>query len=276
MSDPPAAPPPPPPAPPSPPTEPGYPPTTLAWLGSIALLAVVTLPQFFLPTEGGDDSVPYRIGRVLGAAFFGILIGYFIWWLIRRSRPGSAKWSPWVFVIAAGIATLSLFSSVAQRAAEVTSAPESAQEAEAPYEGPAASYFVEPEGYEYEGLAPDVAEQLEAQFTSDPEVAEHVSEFEGRHVLKGAQPVGATIVVLMDVPPEEWDETQEGFVRGFEGAGEIALEPQTIGGFEALTAELPQGVAHVFLDRNLVIQVIGFTEGEARDIAEAQATALED
>ena len=274
MSD--APPPPLPPPPPSPPIESRRPTSRLAWVGSVALLALVTIPQFFMPNDGGDNSVPYRIGTVIGAAVFGILIAKFIWWLTRRSRRDLPKWSPWVFVIAAGVATLSLFSSVAQRAADITSTPESAQETEAPYAGPASSYFVEPEGYRYRELTPDLKDEMEKQITSNAEAAAEISEFDGRLVLQRGKPVGATIVVLIEFPPERWDEAQQGFVDGFEKAGGVTLESTTVAGVEALTTDLPQGVVYVLLDRNLAIQVMGFSDENARDIVEGQVPALAD
>ena len=107
---------PPPPPPPPVDREPGTP-GRAAYAGAIALLVLVQLPQALIPaSDPSVDGVPYRIGKSVGGFVFAIGIGYFVWWVVRRSRPpGTPKWSPWVFVIAAGVASLSLFGQLAQQ-----------------------------------------------------------------------------------------------------------------------------------------------------------------
>ena len=89
-------------------------PSSAAWVGAIALLVVVSGLNLFIEVGNEDiNGMPFRMGRALGTATVGIVIGYFFWWLFRKSRPpGSPKWSPWVFVIAAGFALLNVLPAV--------------------------------------------------------------------------------------------------------------------------------------------------------------------
>ena len=86
-------------------------PHPLAYVGAVALLAVAAWPDLISTTENGDTyTTTFKIGRALGSMVFGIVVGYFLWWLYRRSSDQPlAKWSPWVFVIAAGAALLTQF-----------------------------------------------------------------------------------------------------------------------------------------------------------------------
>jgi hypothetical protein len=89
--------------------------TGLAYLGAIALLAIASAPQLLF--EASDplvDGMPYRIGRMMGQAFFGFLIGWLFWWIARKTRPKGTlpRFSPWIFVIAAGVALLSALPSL--------------------------------------------------------------------------------------------------------------------------------------------------------------------
>ena len=88
-------------------------PSRAAWFGSIALLVIVSGIHLFIPVEGDVDGMPYRVGRMVGVAFIGTLIGYFLWWLTRRTHPpGTPKWSPYVFMVAAGFALLNVLPSL--------------------------------------------------------------------------------------------------------------------------------------------------------------------
>ena len=89
-----------------------------AYAGSVALLVLVSIPQFFVRAEDGDHSLAYRTGRVLGSVAIGLAVGYLICWIMRRSRPEPApKWPPWVFLVAAGVVLLSSVSTATRTAA---------------------------------------------------------------------------------------------------------------------------------------------------------------
>ena len=270
--------PPPLPPPPETPREPEKP-NPLFMLGAIALLLVAASPAFFLaPDDGGVYTISYKIGRLIGAVLFGIVLGYFLWWLFRRSSPRPLpKWSPWVFVIAAGMALVSLGPDLVSALRDGTEAIEATeQETEPAYEGPAESFFIEPPGYRYKELTADVKDQLQAQFTSDEEAAAAIEEFDGRQVLSKDGPVGATIVILMNVPQESWDESQAGFIAGFEDSAGAELQSISVAGRDALGASNEQGTFIFLLDRNLVIEVFAFDEDIAMDLAEGQVPALSD
>ena len=83
-------------------------PRPIAYVGAIVLLLVAASPVFFAtPEDGGTYTTSFKIGRAIGSMVFGLVVGYFLWWLYRRSSEQQlAKWSPWVFVIAAGAALL--------------------------------------------------------------------------------------------------------------------------------------------------------------------------
>lgn len=261
--------------PPPPPTPPVTPPTKktppLAHFGAVALLVVAVLPQLFLT---GDDrgiyTMSYRLGRMIGAAVFGLLVAALIWWIVRRTRPKEARpsWSPWIFLIAAGVAFVSGFANVAQRNVEAV------QEFGSPYEGPANQYFIEPPGYVYRELSASRLESLKSEFLADPAAAEAIDELDARQVVQGNQPAGAVVVFLMATPPEAWEESRAGFVRGVEESGQVDLEASTIGGVDAMSGSAPSGSFVFLFDRNMIVQAFGFDEQTAQDIAEAQAPAF--
>lgn len=94
-------------APPPPPPQPvRKKPSAVAYVGAIGLLLIIALPQLVI--DSGTEGLAFRIGRLLGNLFFSLLLAKFIWWLVRRSRKDLSPWSPWVFVIAAGVSLFGL------------------------------------------------------------------------------------------------------------------------------------------------------------------------
>jgi hypothetical protein len=73
---------------------------TLALVGSVALwLVAAGMP--------GDDPVARWIGGLLFHLLAGALI---VWLFVRKQTPRPSIWSPWLFLVAAGIALLGRFS----------------------------------------------------------------------------------------------------------------------------------------------------------------------
>jgi hypothetical protein len=265
-------PPPPPPIAPSSPDDRGS--NSLAYVGSIALLALVTIPQLFVRAE--DNSVAYRIGRAMGTLMMGLLVGYFIHWAIRRSRSEPmSKWSPWVFVIAAGVVFVASIPTLVRNVGDGAGSPADPQEAGARYVGPADSYFVEPAGFEYRELSVQAEEAMQAQIAAEPGAEDEIDDLAGRQVVHDGAPVGAILVFLMSPPPGLWEETHAGFQSGFEEGSGIDLEPRKIDGVDAASGSGSQGTFLLLFDRNLIILVVAGDENSARELAEAQTAALD-
>ena len=248
-------------------------PTGVAYLGAILLLGIAVAPQLlFEANDPAADGTPYRIGRMLGAAVFSLLIGWLFWWIARKTRPKGTlpRFSPWVLVIAAGVALLSALPSLAQR-----NLTEAAEEFGSSYGGSAEDYLIEPAGFRYVELDAATQSRVESSISGDAQADAEIEDFAVRQVVKGDRPLGAVIVVLMAGPSELWEEGHAGFQRGFEESSNVDLEPTTVAGIDAASGTGAEGTFVTLFDRNLVIQVIGPDEATARAIAEAQAAAYD-
>jgi uncharacterized membrane protein len=89
--------------------------TTLAWIGAVLLWLVLSYGS--VGTEAGESGA-YNLGRVMGAAAFSLAVGLVIRFVYVKARRGNAPpfWSPWIFVIAAGVALVALLSNAGERA----------------------------------------------------------------------------------------------------------------------------------------------------------------
>lgn len=77
-----------------------------------AVIANVVLGILFLgaiwppPTEvSGPEETGRQIGRAFGLLLLSLPVSYGIWRLVAHSRQSNRKWSPWVLLIAAFLAT---------------------------------------------------------------------------------------------------------------------------------------------------------------------------
>lgn len=145
----------------------------------------------------------------------------------------------------------------------------------APYEGPAADYFVDPKGYEYREPATQTVEAARQGLFSDPAVKDAISHFDLREVLgNDGAPAAAVIVVLIDAPPDQWEEAHAGIVRGIEKESGIELEESTIGGVDAMVGAADSIALRFLSDKNLII-LVGGDADRVDDVAEAQAEAFD-
>ena len=88
-------------------------PTQAQWIAAVLLLAVPAVLNGVYDANHGETT-SYGIGSAFGSIVWSALLALLFRWLyVRFSERQRRVWSPWVFVIAAVIATLGLLGAIA-------------------------------------------------------------------------------------------------------------------------------------------------------------------
>ena len=237
---------------------PGWLPVAYVVLG--AVLAFVVRPA---------ELTSYEIGRSTGAVLIAILISYGIWTLVRRSRPSASKWSPWIFVMAIGIAIVWRIgpSDEAGRTDRPSAALPSPISTMEPSE-----LFVEIEGFSYEEIPAATLDRLRDLYLSAPESARALLEVDGRYVFEGEQQVGVITAVFSEPAAVASVDFRAGVFDGFEASTEEQgggpITPHEVEGIEARGGPTAQGYALTFITENVVVTVLGGDRATAELIAQ--------
>jgi len=79
-------------------------PSTAAWVGAVVLWLLMSIPNAL---RSGDENGAQTVGALFGGLLSTLVIALLLRFVyVRLMAKGRALWSPWVFVIAAGLALL--------------------------------------------------------------------------------------------------------------------------------------------------------------------------
>jgi hypothetical protein len=211
-------------------------PKWLGWAAAVLAWAALVLLATFVADA---DTAGYRLGRFIGTVLVTFLPALLLRWIYTRIH-GEGVWTPWLFVIAALIAVISV-------AGAARSATDD-QEAEQPPDVDLASAIGDaPRGYRYEKTTPADLRRWRRQLSAPG--------LNGVFVRKITSPIGVagTVVVIGSYTDFSVAEARRGME---EGSGSQATST-TLGGEEILSVAFPAGGHQLTrVDRRTMVMVL--------------------
>jgi hypothetical protein len=182
-------------------------PTQAHWIGAVLLLVVPSVLNGIYDANHGETT-SYGIGNTFGAIVWSALLALLFRWLyVRFSERQRRVWSPWVFVIAAVISTLSLLAAIAADARDETAVVTALRDADAECDELGAEPFPPlGRGLAYRRLSP--SQEAAAAGRIPTGLADS---FELRTVGVGARPVALLVVAAVGTDPADHADVRAGF-----------------------------------------------------------------
>jgi hypothetical protein len=167
--------------------------------------AVLLVGFCLLSSLQEEDSARFA-GYFVGSLLFPLAIAALIRWAVTRGNPHERIWSPWLLLIAAGVAFLPALARIGDAASEAQSAAECRENT-----NPEGRFQALPPGMAAETLDAETEAQMNQLF-SDAEKQTGGEAFV-RRVSRGGEPVAVAVVITLG----DDSDARAGFLRGFTG-----------------------------------------------------------
>ena len=232
-------------------------PSTAAWVGAVGLWVLMSIPNAL---RSGDENVAQTAGAFVGGLLSTLLIALLVRLIYARLiAKGRAVWSPWVFVIAAGLALLVNLGQVGNEAADREAGePTAGQTATAT--SPEDLLVALPPGVRYEAISAAKRQEIERSLRAEVPNGD----IEARSILSQQPPVNGLAIGLVGPGADDLEQ----FQRDFEGVGGT-LQSEPINGTDFLVGPNRAGLYFAVRSprENSLVMVAGASAYDVRTLA---------
>jgi hypothetical protein len=237
------------------------------WIGGTVLLLAIAA----VAASDQEDGAAFA-GAMTASLVIPIGIAALIRWAVTRGKPHERAWSPWLVLIAAGIAVFFALPTLEEAGNDAKQAAECRDNT-----NPQGRFEYLPPGMTAKTLDAETQAQFNQLVSKLPDEAEvHIRQI----VRDGDEPVGMGLVVTLGAGEGGRRDFIEGFTeraaeRGATGPYEVNVGPATHGTQVNLSTPEGDGVIITGFAGCHAITAISAVEGDAKRIVSAMATAPE-